>query len=160
MAVATSPPARSVGGPVLLRERFLSGSVRGEYYDHLLTVTLTPRLLRIEHSILAGRRPGIALPLDAIILAHVHRSRLTPRQELYFETRYGSGMCAFSPHDLRLWVEYFEELGVLLRPSPLDVKALPSQNLGYRARIITLAAIGAAGVVGLAVGVARLVVGS
>ena len=70
-----------------------------------------------------------------------------------------SGMCTFSPHDLRLWVEYFEELGVLLRPSPLDVKALPSQNLGYRARLIALAAIGAAGAVGLAIGVARLVVG-
>jgi hypothetical protein len=159
MAVATSPPARGAGGPVLLRERFLSGSIRGEYYDHSLNVTLTPRLLRLEPSLLAGRRPGITLPLDAIILAHVHRSRLTPRLELYFETRYGSGVCAFSPRDLRLWVEYFDELGVLLRPRPLDVKALPCHNLGYRARLVTLAAIGIAGAVGLAVGVVRLVVG-
>jgi hypothetical protein len=157
-AVSQRSPSR-VLRPVLLRETRLNGEVGGERYTASLTVSLTADTLTFEPAGFLGRPKRCELPLDALILAHLHPGRLAPRIDLYYHTRRGTGSCTFSPRDLRLWAQYLGELGVLLRPHPVDLATLPSRNLAYRARAALLATLTAGGVVGVVLALTRFVHG-
>jgi hypothetical protein len=144
---------------ILMRETGLNGTVGGERYTGSLSVSLTADTLTFEPAAIIGRPRRFELPLDALILAHLHPGRLAPRLDLYYHTRGGTGSCTFSPRDLRLWAQYLGELGVLLRPHPVDLESLPSRNLAYRARAALFATLTAGGVVGVALALSRFVHG-
>lgn len=160
MAAVKDRPTHRAGRTVLFSERSLSGRYGDRTFSHALTVSLTAHALLIEAERWPGRPAPIELPLDAIILAYVYTSRLHPRLEFHVHHRHGTQTLSFSPRNPRLWVEYLVELGVLLRPHRLDVQALPSRNLGYRATAALWAVAGAGGALGLAIELARLVHGS
>lgn len=157
-ALTYRKPARATR-TILLSEAHLNGEISGERYTGCLTAALTADTLIFEPALLLGRAQRFELPLDAVILAHLHPARLSPRIELFFHTRRGTGSCSFAPRDLRSWAQYLGELGVLLRPQPLDLAALPSRNLAYRARAALLATLTATGLVGVALALSRIVAG-
>lgn len=144
---------------MLVRERWLSGRLGSARYAHALTVTLTTEALHFEPAPWSGWRAPFTLPLDAVILVYVRSSRLAPSIELYFHTSEGTQSCAFSPHNLRRWVEYLAELGLVLRPYQLEVGALPRRNLGYHLRVAAIAGLGVGGTIGALLGLLRVVHG-
>lgn len=145
--------------PVLVRERFLSGRLGSARYAHALTVSLTTEAFHFQPAPWSGWREPFTLPLEAIILVYVRSSRLAPTIELYFHTSEGTQSCAFSPHNLRRWVEYLSELGLVLRPYQLELEALPRRNLGYHLLAAVVAGLGLSGMVGALLGLLRAVHG-